>query len=83
MERITKPVLMPLVLLNALLALEGSLAPKWVYTLLSFALCFHCAGDIFLMVGSFQFFAAGLLFFHRPALSEEVTKFNWNKPEGL
>lgn len=63
MGRVTKPVLMPLVLLNALLALEGALAPKWVYTLLSFALCFHCAGDIFLMVGSFLFFAAGLLCF--------------------
>ncbi len=62
--RITKPLLMPLVLLNALLALEGTAAPKWLWTLLTSALCFHCAGDIFLMLaGPFAFFAAGLACF--------------------
>lgn len=63
LERVSKPVLMPLVLLNALLALEDSMAPKWLYVLLSFALCFHCAGDIFLMVPGFPFFVAGLVCF--------------------
>lgn len=62
MEYITKPLLMPLVLLNALLELEGSRAPKWIVPLLILALCFHCAGDVFLMIpgGIFGFFAAGL-----------------------
>ena len=62
MERVTKPLLMPLVLLNALLALESTTAPKWLAVLLSFALCFHCGGDIFLMLAdsSFLLFAAGL-----------------------
>ncbi|MCR5244876.1 MAG: lysoplasmalogenase [Bacteroidales bacterium] len=63
MERVAKPLLMPLVLLNALLALEDTLAPKWLATLLTFALCFHCAGDTFLMFGAFPLFVAGLLCF--------------------
>ena len=59
--RISKPLLMPLILLNALLALEGTAAPKWLGVLLSLALCFHCAGDVFLMLaGPFPLFAAGL-----------------------
>ena len=63
MERVSKPVLMPLVLLNALLALEDSSAPRWLGKLLTFALCFHCAGDIFLMLPGFACFAAGLVCF--------------------
>ena len=65
MMRISKPLLMPLVLLNALLALENTMAPKWLAVLLSFALCFHCGGDIFLMVagGNFLLFASGLVCF--------------------
>lgn len=65
MMRVSKPLLMPLVLLNALLALESSRAPKWLAVLLSFALCFHCGGDVFLMLadGSFPLFAAGLVCF--------------------
>lgn len=65
MEYITKPLLMPLVLLNALLALEGSNAPKWLRPLLALALCFHCAGDVFLMVanGNLPLFASGLAAF--------------------
>lgn len=63
LERVSKPVLMPLVLLNALLALEGSSAPKWLGKLLIFALCLHCAGDILLMLPGFPFFAAGLVCF--------------------
>lgn len=63
MERVTKPLLMPLVLLNALLALEGTLAPRWLAALLTFALCFHCAGDILLMIPGFPFFVAGLFCF--------------------
>lgn len=59
--RVSKPLLMPLILLNALLALEGTTAPKWLGVLLSLALCFHCAGDVFLMLaGPFPLFAAGL-----------------------
>ncbi|MCR5561486.1 MAG: lysoplasmalogenase [Bacteroidales bacterium] len=60
MMRLSKPLLMPLVLLNALLALEGTAAPKNLAVLLSFALCFHCGGDVFLMLGSFPLFVAGL-----------------------
>ena len=63
MERVAKPLLMPLVLLNALLALEGTLAPRWLAILLTFVLCFHCAGDIFLMYGAFPLFMAGLACF--------------------
>ena len=63
LERVSKPVLMPLVLLNALLALADTPAPKWLGTLLTFALCFHCAGDILLMIPGFPFFAAGLVCF--------------------
>lgn len=65
MEYITKPMLMPLILLNALFELEGSRAPKWLNPLLILALCFHCAGDVFLMIpgGIFGFFAAGLAAF--------------------
>ena len=60
MEYITKPMLMPLVLLNALLALEGSKAPKWLTLFLALALCFHCAGDVCLMLPGFTLFATGL-----------------------
>jgi len=63
MERVSKPVLMPLVLLNALLALEGGPAPRWLGKLLTFALCLHCAGDILLMLPGFPCFAAGLVCF--------------------
>ena len=65
MMRISKPLLMPLVLLNALLTLEKTSAPKWLAVLLTFALCFHCGGDVFLMVagGNFPLFAAGLVCF--------------------
>ena len=63
MEYITKPLLMPLVLLNALFELEGSRAPKWIVPLLVLALCFHCAGDVFLMLPGFTCFALGLAAF--------------------
>lgn len=64
-EYITKPLLMPLVLLNALFALEGHDVPKWLVPFLVLALCLHCAGDVFLMVanGNLPLFAAGLAAF--------------------
>ncbi len=62
--RVSKPLLMPLILLNALLALEETAAPRWLGVLLSFALCFHCGGDVFLMfAGPFPLFVAGLACF--------------------
>lgn len=63
LQRISKPVLMPLLLLNALLALSQTAAPKWLGAFLMLALCFHCGGDIFLMLSGFPFFVAGLLCF--------------------
>jgi uncharacterized membrane protein YhhN len=63
LSRVSKPVLMPLVLLNALLALSDTTAPKWLGVLLTFALAFHCAGDVFLMIEGFPFFVTGLTCF--------------------
>jgi len=63
LSRVSKPVLMPLVLLNALLALSDTIAPKWLGVLLTFALAFHCAGDVFLMIEGFPFFVTGLTCF--------------------
>lgn len=63
LSRVSKPVLMPLVLLNALLALSDTAAPKWLGALLTFALVFHCGGDIFLMLDGFPFFVTGLACF--------------------
>ena len=61
---ITKPLLMPLVLLNALFELEGHDVPKFLKPFLVMALLLHCAGDVFLMLpDSFVLFASGLACF--------------------
>lgn len=61
---ISKPLLMPLVLLNALFALEGHDVPKYLKPFLAIALLLHCAGDVFLMLpDSFVLFASGLASF--------------------
>lgn len=59
----TKPLLLPLLLLNALLVLSHGGAPKWLSVLLSLALCFHCLGDIVLLFEGSTFFALGLAAF--------------------
>ena len=61
---LSKPLLMPLVLLNALFALEGHNVPKYLKPFLALALLLHCAGDVFLMLpDSFVLFASGLACF--------------------